>query len=74
MTERKTIDVEGWQRYRAVRTLIEFLAAHPEMILNIRMQHRKGGDDECYARCGAWPCLLRCAAEEALRQSNLDVA
>jgi hypothetical protein len=72
MSER--IDVDGWMRYRAIHNLIAFLQQHPEMIDNIRRMHRKGSDDECYGRCGVWPCLTRLCAEEALRQPRRAVA
>jgi hypothetical protein len=70
---RRRIDVDGWIRYQAIHNLIAFLQDHPEMIHNIRVQHRKNGDGECFARCGEWPCLLRCCAEESLRQPKRKV-
>lgn len=73
MSDRRAIDVDTWIRYRAVHTLIAFLQGHPEMIHNIRVQHRKDNYGECYSRCGVWPCLMRCCAEEALRQPKRRV-
>lgn len=70
MSERRVINVDEWMRYRAIQTLIAYLRDHPEMIHNIRVQHRRSNDDECYGRCGPWPCLIRCTAEEALRETN----
>jgi hypothetical protein len=74
MSERRVIDVDTWQRYRAVYTLIAFLQQHPEMVDNIRKRHRQDSYGECYDRCGSWPCLMRCCAEEALRQPKRAVA
>jgi hypothetical protein len=71
--DRSLMDSGTWARYRDVYTLVAYLMHHSEMIDNIRLQHRRDTDGTCRARCGAYPCLLRCCAEEALRQPKRRV-
>jgi hypothetical protein len=71
--DRSLMDAGAWARYRDVYTLVAFLQRHPEMIDNIRFLHQRDTDGTCRARCGVYPCLLRCCAEEALRQPKRRV-